>query len=143
LHQLRKLLFGGRGSAALIEIGRVADRSVVLLLYPAQEFFARGQTPSIGRGKPAAGAVQHASHRLDAPATEPSQARAIRDEAQLEPGMPLSIVFRDGRVEIEPAAREVRLAKKGRMRVAVPVEKGSPLCNETVRATTASVRNRR
>src|SRR6185312_13553509 len=66
--------------------------------------------------------------------------RAIRDEAQLEPGMPLSIVFRDGRVEIEPAAREVRLAKKGRMRVAVPVEKGSPLCNETVRATTASVR---
>jgi len=35
--------------------------------------------------------------------------------------MPLSIVFRDGRVEIEPAPREVRVTKRGRMRVAVPV----------------------
>jgi bifunctional DNA-binding transcriptional regulator/antitoxin component of YhaV-PrlF toxin-antitoxin module len=69
--------------------------------------------------------------------------RAIRDEAQLEPGMPLSIVCRDGRVEIEPAPREVRVVKRGRLRVAVPIQEGSPLSNETVRATTSAVRNRR
>ena len=69
--------------------------------------------------------------------------REIRDEARFEPGMPLSIVYRDGRVEIEPAPREVKIVRKGRMRVAVPVEEGEPLSNETVRRTTASVRERR
>lgn len=69
--------------------------------------------------------------------------RAIRDEAQLKPGMPLRIVCRDGRIEIEPAAREVRLVRKGGIRVAVPVEAGEPLRNDTVRETTASLRNRK
>jgi bifunctional DNA-binding transcriptional regulator/antitoxin component of YhaV-PrlF toxin-antitoxin module len=47
--------------------------------------------------------------------------REIPDQAKIEPGMPLRISFRDGRVEIEPAPREVRIVRKGRMRVAVPV----------------------
>ena len=68
--------------------------------------------------------------------------RAIRDEARLEPGMPLRIVCRDGRIEIEPAEREVRLVRKGGIRVAVPVEPGEPLRNDTVRETTAALRNR-
>ena len=68
--------------------------------------------------------------------------REIRDQAHLEPGMPLRIVCRDGRVEIEPAPREVRVVKKGRMRVAVSVEKGDALRSDAVRETTASVRGR-
>jgi AbrB family looped-hinge helix DNA binding protein len=69
--------------------------------------------------------------------------REIRDEAQLEPGMPLRITCRDGRVEIEPAPREVDVVRKGRMRVAVPAEEGAVLRSDTVRETTASVRGRR
>lgn len=69
--------------------------------------------------------------------------REIRDEARIEPGMPLRIVCRDGRVEIEPAPREVRVVRKGRMRVAVPVEEGDALRSDAVRETTASVRGRR
>lgn len=69
--------------------------------------------------------------------------KEIRDEARLEPGMPLRIVCNDGRVEIEPLPREVRLVRKGRMRVAVPDEKGDSLPNATVRETVKSVRERR
>jgi AbrB family looped-hinge helix DNA binding protein len=69
--------------------------------------------------------------------------REIRDQANLEPGMPLRIVFRDGRVEIEPAPREVRVVRKGRMRVAVPVEESDALRSDTVREATASVRELR
>ena len=69
--------------------------------------------------------------------------REIRDEAKLEPGIPLRIAVRDGRVEIEAAPREVRVVRKGRMRVAVPIEEGTPLRNDSVRQTTASVRESR
>jgi len=69
--------------------------------------------------------------------------REIRDQAKFEPGMPLRITFRDGRVEIEPAPREVRIVRKGRMRVALPAEEGDVLRGDTVRETTASVRERR
>jgi AbrB family looped-hinge helix DNA binding protein len=69
--------------------------------------------------------------------------KEIRDEARLEPGMPLRIVCRDGRVEIEPAPREVRVVRKGRLRIAVPIEAGDPLRSETVRETTTEVRGRR
>jgi AbrB family looped-hinge helix DNA binding protein len=69
--------------------------------------------------------------------------REIREQAKLEPGMPLRIVFRDGHVEIEPAPREVRIVRKGQMRVAVPIEESEPLRNDIVRETTASVRERR
>lgn len=68
--------------------------------------------------------------------------REIRDQAKLVPGMPLRIAFRDGRIEIEPAPREVRIVRKGRLRVAVPVEDGSVLKSDAVRETTASVRER-
>lgn len=69
--------------------------------------------------------------------------KEIRDEARLEPGVPLRIVCRDGRVEIEPLPREVRVVRKGRIQVAVPVEKGDALENATVRETLKSVRERR
>ena len=69
--------------------------------------------------------------------------KEIRDEAQLEPGMPLSISYHDGRIEIEPAPREVRLVRKGRVLVAVPVEKGPVLTAKTVQKTLEAVRNRK
>ena len=69
--------------------------------------------------------------------------REIRDQAKLEPGMPLRIVFRDGRVEIEPAPREVRIVRKGRMQIAVPVEESDALRSDTVREAMESVRARR
>jgi len=69
--------------------------------------------------------------------------RDIRDQAKFEPGMPLRIIFRDGHVEIEPAPREVRVVRKGGIRVAVALEEGVPLRSETVRETTASIREHR
>jgi len=69
--------------------------------------------------------------------------KEIREEAQLEPGMPLRITVHDGHVEIEPAPREVRIVRKGRVSVAVPVEDGPSLTAKVVRDTTAAVRNRK
>ncbi|HEV7486798.1 MAG TPA: AbrB/MazE/SpoVT family DNA-binding domain-containing protein [Thermoanaerobaculia bacterium] len=69
--------------------------------------------------------------------------RDVRDQAKFEPGVPLRIVFRDGHVEIEAAPREVRVVRKGRMRVAVPLDEGAPLRSDVVRETTASIREPR
>lgn len=69
--------------------------------------------------------------------------KEIRDEAQIEPGMPLSISYHDGRIEIEPAPREVRIVRKGRVSVAVPLEPGEPLTAAIVQETIDSLRNRK
>ena len=69
--------------------------------------------------------------------------KEIRDEAQFEAGMPLRVVCRDGHVEIEQEPREVRIVRKGRIRVAVPVERSDALRSATVRETTVSIRGRR
>src|SRR5947207_1519111 len=44
----------------------------------------------------------------------------VRREAGLRSGMPVEVIARNGRVEIEPAPLPVRLVKKGRLLVAVP-----------------------
>ena len=59
----------------------------------------------------------------------------IRDEAGIEPGMALEIRVREGRIEIEPKRRPVRIVKKGRLQVAESVEPGEPLTRATVRKT--------
>lgn len=70
--------------------------------------------------------------------------KAIRDEAELRPDMPLTIRCRDGRIEIEPAAQAVTRVKKGRVAVAVAVAAGGPaLSAETVRRTQQRLRGRR
>jgi AbrB family looped-hinge helix DNA binding protein len=61
--------------------------------------------------------------------------KEIREQAHLEPGVPLQIVFRDGRIEIEPAARRVNIVRRGRLRVAVPSDSSAPLTEEAVRST--------
>jgi AbrB family looped-hinge helix DNA binding protein len=61
--------------------------------------------------------------------------KEIREEAGIEPGMPLEVRCREGRIEIEPRRRPVRIVKKGRLQVAESVEPGEPLTRETVRRT--------
>ena len=61
--------------------------------------------------------------------------KEIRDEAGIEPGMPLEVRCREGRIEIEPRRRPIRIVKKGRLQVAESVEAGQPLTRATVKAT--------
>lgn len=68
--------------------------------------------------------------------------RQIRQAANLRPGQPLEITFRDGRVEIEPAARRVKRVGKGRIKVAVPLERSEPLTADQVRQTQERLRAR-
>lgn len=49
---------------------------------------------------------------------------------------------RDGRVELEPAPRRVRIVKKGEVFVAVPEDPSEPLTAEVVRRTREAVRER-
>jgi AbrB family looped-hinge helix DNA binding protein len=63
--------------------------------------------------------------------------KEIRDEAGIEPGMALEIRCREGRIEIEPRRRPVRIVKKGRLQVAESVETGETLTRATVRKTAA------
>ena len=58
--------------------------------------------------------------------------KEIRAEAGIEPGMPLEIRCREGRIEIEPRRRPIRIVKKGRLQVAESVETGEPLTRTVV-----------
>ena len=69
--------------------------------------------------------------------------KEIREELGLRAGVPLKIRVRDGRVEIEPAPRAVRIVKRGHLRVAEPLEPSEPLTTEQVTRTTAMLRARR
>lgn len=66
----------------------------------------------------------------------------VRRDAGLQPGTPLRISSHNGRVEIEPAPREVRIFPKGKLWVAEPVEPGEPLTANVVRDTQNWVRDR-
>ena len=74
----------------------------------------------------------------------------VRREAGLEPGMPLEVSSREGRVEVrlvaeaegETAPQQVRIVPKGRLWVVEPVEPGEPLTAEVVRQTQDWIRDR-
>ena len=68
--------------------------------------------------------------------------KEIREEAGIEAGMPLTVRCRDGRIEIEPRRRPVRIEKRGRLQVAVAVEGGEPLSRETVRRAQQRLREK-
>ena len=59
----------------------------------------------------------------------------IRKEAGLEPGVPLQVRYLEGRVEIEPEPLPIRLERRGRLLVAVPLRAVEPLTEETVAKT--------
>jgi AbrB family looped-hinge helix DNA binding protein len=67
--------------------------------------------------------------------------KTIRDQAGLRPNVPLEIRVRDGRIEIEPAPRQVTRVKKGRVAVAV-ASAGEKLSAEDVRRAQRSLRDR-
>jgi AbrB family looped-hinge helix DNA binding protein len=68
--------------------------------------------------------------------------KPIREAAGISPGSELTIRVVDGRVEIEPAALEVRLVKRGSLTVAVPRKPVPRLTQRGVAETLATVRRR-
>jgi AbrB family looped-hinge helix DNA binding protein len=69
--------------------------------------------------------------------------KAIREEAEIEPGTPLDIEVDDGVIKIEPRAREVTLVRKGRWLIARRNRQGPPLTNEDVNRVIDKIRNER
>ena len=69
--------------------------------------------------------------------------KAIREEAGLEPGEPLEVTVHDGRVEIVPAPREVRIRERHGFRVAEPSGACETLREQTVRKTRDRLRGDR
>lgn len=61
--------------------------------------------------------------------------KALRDAMHLRPGQSIDIVFADGRLEIEVAAADVRIADIGGFPVAEPVDDLPPLSVDLVRET--------
>lgn len=68
--------------------------------------------------------------------------KPLRDAAGLRPGLELSIRLREGRLEIEPAPRDVRLERRGRVLVAEAKEPGDELTREAVARALDAVRSR-
>lgn len=69
--------------------------------------------------------------------------KEVRREAGLQPGMPLEVRCREGRIEIEPAPLPVRLVRKGRLLVAEPRVRVGKLTSEAVERTLATLRRER
>jgi AbrB family looped-hinge helix DNA binding protein len=59
--------------------------------------------------------------------------KEIREAAGIEAGMPLEITCREGRIEIAPRRRPIRIEKRGRLQVAVSVDACETLTRAVVR----------
>lgn len=68
--------------------------------------------------------------------------KTVREEAGILPGMSLRVTAREGRIEIEPIPRQVRIVQKGPLLIAVPVEEGPPLTEATVEQVRREMRER-
>ncbi len=64
--------------------------------------------------------------------------KALRDAAGITPSTPIEVRFRDGRLELEPAALEVSISDEGGVAVAIAAEAVPVLRAEDV----ATVRDR-
>ena len=69
--------------------------------------------------------------------------KQIRREAGLEPGIPLDIRVREGRIEIEPSPLPVKLVRKGKLLVATPQTDVAGLTEDTVEETRQAIRRGR
>jgi len=69
--------------------------------------------------------------------------KQIREEAGLEPGVPLDVRWREGRIEIEPARLPVRLVRKGKLLVAMPEKSVGALTSEAVERARKALRRER
>lgn len=69
--------------------------------------------------------------------------KPVRERAELKPGMALLVDVVDGRIEIVPEPRNVRIERRGRLKVAVPATPSEPLHMVTVRKTLEAIRSGR
>jgi AbrB family looped-hinge helix DNA binding protein len=69
--------------------------------------------------------------------------KAVREAAGILPGIPLEVVFRDGRIEIAPAPVEVTISTVEGVAVAAPCEPVPLLSAGTVGATRDQLRGGR
>ena len=69
--------------------------------------------------------------------------KPIREQAGIRAGDALTVAYRDGRIEIEPAPREVRIEDREGFRIAEPSGSYESLREETVRRTRDELRSRR
>jgi AbrB family looped-hinge helix DNA binding protein len=69
--------------------------------------------------------------------------KAVRDAAGIQPGMPLEVCFRDGRIEIEPTPLDVSIRSVGGVAVASPDGPVPMLSADTVSAMRDRLRNER
>ncbi len=69
--------------------------------------------------------------------------KAVRDAAGIQPGTPLEVRFRDGRIEIEPVPIEVSVEMVGGVAVASSREPVPVLPAEVVRSTRDRLRDER
>jgi AbrB family looped-hinge helix DNA binding protein len=69
--------------------------------------------------------------------------RGIREAAGLEPGTSVEVRVVDGVVSIEPAHSEVRIVRRGRLKVAMKEGKAAPLSEAVARAVRNDIRKRR
>jgi AbrB family looped-hinge helix DNA binding protein len=68
--------------------------------------------------------------------------KTIRQQAGLQPGTLLTVRLREGRIEIEPSPREVRIVAKGSLRVASPVAESARLSGAEVERARRALRER-
>jgi AbrB family looped-hinge helix DNA binding protein len=69
--------------------------------------------------------------------------KAIRESAGLAPGGELEIEYREGRVEIEPVSKPVRLVRKSGVLIAIPAAGLPKATPEQVNRTIRDLRERR
>jgi AbrB family looped-hinge helix DNA binding protein len=69
--------------------------------------------------------------------------KSVRRESGVEPGHPLEVRWRDGRIEIEPEPLPVTLRRKGRLLVAEPKRPVPVLRARTVEDTRRTLRRER
>ncbi len=69
--------------------------------------------------------------------------KAVRDAAGIQPGTPLQVRFRDGRIEIEPMPLEVAIEDLRGVAVASPTQPVPVLSAEVVRSTRDGLRDER
>lgn len=69
--------------------------------------------------------------------------KPIREAAGLLPGEPLEVTLHDGRVEIVPAPRQVRIRERDGLRIAEPTGSYETLREDTVRKTRERLRGDR
>ena len=69
--------------------------------------------------------------------------KAIREQAGLLPGEPLEVTLHEGRVEIVPAPRRVRIQERDGLRIAEPDGPYETLREDAVRKTRDRLRDDR